>query len=163
MVSLGSRAVEEVILDTRMSGAGSDLQTATYLAMGYIGQLGMGPTLLTMGGSGAMTPPGPVLRLADRLLDELFAETKRLVREKEYAVHAIAGALIQRGELIGTELEEIFDAADLSNPNASKPFERRPIVLPKLSEDWAERGDPAAPAAIAAAAAAGQTSTKTTA
>src|SRR6267142_2585095 len=81
MVSLGSRAVEEVILHTRMSGAGSDLQTATYLAMGYIGQLGMGPTLLTMGASGAMTPPGPVLRLADRLLDGLFEETKRRMRE----------------------------------------------------------------------------------
>ena len=162
MVSLGSRAVEEVILDTRMSGAGSDLQTATYLAMSYIGQLGMGPTLLAMGASGQMTPPGPVLRLADRLLDELFAETKRLVREKEYAVHAIAGALIQKGELIGSELEEIFDAADLSNPEAARPFERRPIVLPKVSEDWAERADPAVPASLAAAAASGQGPTKTT-
>ena len=161
MVSLGSRAVEEVMLDTRMSGAGSDLQTATYLAMGYIGQLGMGPTLLTMGGSGAMTPPGPVLRLADRLLDGLFSETKRLIREKEYAVHAIAGALIQRGELIGTELEEIFDAADLSNPEASKPFVRQPVVLPKMSEDWTEHA-PALPVAMAAAAAS-EGSTKTTA
>ena len=161
MVSLGSRAVEEVMLDTRMSGAGSDLQTATYLAMGYIGQLGMGPTLLTMGGSGAMTPPGPVLRLADRLLDGLFSETKRLIREKEYAVHAIAGALIQRGELIGTELEEIFDAADLSNPEASKPFVRQPVVLPKMSEDWTEHA-PAMPVAMTAAAAS-EGSTKTTA
>lgn len=162
MVSLGSRAVEEVILDTRMSGAGSDLQTATFLAMQYVGQLGMGPTLLAMGASGAMTPPGPVLRLADRLLDELFEETKRLMREKEYAVHAIAGALMQKGELIGSELEEIFDAADLSNPEAAKAFERRPIVLPKMTEDWAERGDPAVPVPVAAAAT-GQGSTKTTA
>ncbi len=161
MVSLGSRAVEEVILETRMSGAGSDLQTATYLAMGYIGQLGMGPTLLTMGASGAMTPPGPVLRLADRLLDGLFTETKRLIREKEYAVHAIAGALIQRGELIGSELEEIFDAADLSNPEASKPFQRHPVVLPKMSEDWTEHA-PALPVPLAAAAASDQGSTKTT-
>ena len=162
MVSLGSRAVEEVILDTRMSGAGSDLQTATYLAMSYIGQLGMGPTLLAMGASGAMTPPGPVLRLADRLLDELFAETKRLVRDKEYAVHAIAGALMQQGELIGTELEEIFEAADLSNPQAAHPFVRRPVVLPKMTEDWGDKPDSAVPVAIAAAAA-GQGSTKTTA
>jgi cell division protease FtsH len=162
MVSLGSRAVEEVILDTRMSGAGSDLQTATYLAMSYIGQLGMGPTLLTMGASGAMTPPGPVLRMADRLLDELFEETKRLIREKEYAVHAIAGALMQKGELIGTELEEIFEAADLSNPEGSKPFVRHPVVLPKGSEEWGEKPESATPLPIAAATAAGQGSTKTT-
>jgi cell division protease FtsH len=160
MVSLGSRAVEEVILETRMSGAGSDLQTATYLAMSYIGQLGMGPTLLAMGASGTTTPPGPVLRLADRLLDELFAETKRLVREKEYAVHAIAGALIQRGELIGSELEEIFDAADLSNPEAAKPFQRHAVVLPKLAEDWTEHA-PALPVAMAASAASEPGSTRT--
>ncbi len=160
MVSLGSRAVEEVILHTKMSGAGSDLQTATYLAMSYIGQLGMGPTLLAMGASGAMTPPGPVLRLADRLLDELFEETKRLMREKEYAIHAIAGALMQKGELIGPELDEIFDAADLSNPEASKPFERKLLVLPKMNEEWGEKPDNTAPLAIAAATAAeGKTKT----
>src|SRR6266850_7046950 len=147
MVSLGSRAVEEVILHTRMSGAGSDLQTATYLAMSYIGQLGMGPSLLAMGASGQVTPPGAVLRLADKLLDELFDETKRLIREKEYAVHAIAGALIQKGELIGTELEEIFDAADISNPELSKPFVRRVIVLPKIQDDWGEKRDAAVTAA----------------
>ena len=127
MVALASRAVEEVYLQTRMAGAGSDLQTATWLAMGYVGQLGMGSTLLAMPANGSMTPPGPLLRLADRLLDELNEETKRLVREKEYAVHAIAGALMQRSELIGTELEEIFDAADLSNPAAAAPFQRRRI------------------------------------
>src|ERR1700716_2125076 len=98
MVSLGSRAVEEVFLGTKMAGASSDLQTATYLAMTYIGALGMGPTLLAFPASGVDTPPGSVLKLADRLLDNLFEETKRLVREKEYAVHAVAGALAQKGE-----------------------------------------------------------------
>jgi hypothetical protein len=144
-----------------MSGAGSDLQTATYLAMSYIGQLGMGPSLLAMGASGAMTPPGPVLRLADRLLDELFEETKRLIREKEYAVHAIAGALMQKGELIGSELEEIFDMADLSNPEASKPFVRHEVNLPKLPEDWGDRPD-SAPALAISAATAAEGKTKTT-
>jgi cell division protease FtsH len=156
MVSLASRAVEEVFLGTKMAGASSDLQTATYLAMMYIGSLGMGPTLLAMPNT-LMGPPGPVLKLADRLLDDLFEETKRLVREKEYAVHAIAGALMQKGELIGMELEEIFEAADLSNPAMAKPFERKIVQLPKLSEDWGEKEkDGEIPAAIAAAAAAGQ-------
>jgi len=156
MVSLASRAVEEVFLGTKMAGASSDLQTATYLAMMYIGSLGMGPTLLAMP-STLMGPPGPVLKLADRLLDDLFEETKRLIREKEYAVHAVAGALMQKGELIGPELEEIFEAADLSNPAMAKPFEREIVHLPKLSEDWGEKEkDGEIPAAIAAAAAAGQ-------
>jgi cell division protease FtsH len=156
MVSLASRAVEEVYLDTKMAGASSDLQTATYLAVNYVGELGMGSTLLAMPPAATMGPPGPVLRLADKLLDDLFEETKRLVREKEYAVHAVAGALALRGELIGPELEEIFEAADLSNPEMAKPFERKPIVLPKIADDW---GQKAAESVVAVAAAAGATGT----
>ena len=162
MVSLASRAVEEVYLGTKMAGASSDLQTATYLAMNYIGVLGMGPTLLTVPASGVMSPPGPVLKLADRLLDDLFEETKRLVREKEYAVHAVAGALAQKGELIGPELEEIFEAADLSNPEMAKAFQRKPVALPKWSEDWGEKSPEVAQAIVAAAAGPAST-TKTTA
>lgn len=162
MVSLASRAVEEVYLGTKMAGASSDLQTATFLAMNYIGVLGMGPTLLTVPASGVMSPPGGVLKLADRLLDDLFEETKRLVREKEYAVHAVAGALALRGELIGPELEEIFEAADLSNPEMAKPFQRKPISLPKTDEDWGEKSGDVAKAVIAAAAGPAST-TKTTA
>jgi hypothetical protein len=132
MVSLGSRAVEEVFLGTKMSGAGSDLQTATRLASMYVGTLGMGGSLLAVQPTMMGGLPPHVLKLADSLLDQLFDETKRLMREKEYAVHAIAGALIQRGELIGPELDELFDAADLSNPEASKPFQRIPVKFDKV-------------------------------
>jgi len=158
MVSLASRAVEEVYLGTKMAGASSDLQTATYLAVTYVGQLGMGSTLLAMPQQATMGPPGPVLRLADKLLDDLFEETKRLVREKEYAVHAIAGALAQRGELIGPELEEIFEAADLSNPAMAAPFKRKEIVLPKIADDWGQKASDT----LAVAAAAGTAGTKGT-
>ena len=48
MVSLGSRAVEEVILGTKMAGASSDLANATRLAMVYCSQLGMGSSLLVV-------------------------------------------------------------------------------------------------------------------
>jgi cell division protease FtsH len=155
MVSLASRAVEEVYLGTKMAGASSDLQTATYLAVTYVGQLGMGSTLLAMPQQATMGPPGPVLRLADKLLDDLFEETKRLVREKEYAVHAIAGALAQRGELIGPELEEIFEAADLSNPAMAAPFKRKEIVLPKIADDWGQKASDTLAVAAAAAGTAG--------
>jgi ATP-dependent Zn protease len=155
MVSLASRAVEEVYLDTKMAGASSDLQTATYLAVNYVGELGMGSTLLAMPPAATMGPPGPVLRLADKLLDDLFEETKRLVREKEYAVHAVASALAQKGELIGPELEEIFEAADLANPEMAKPFERRPIVLPKIADDWGQKAAESVTAVAATAGAAG--------
>ena len=46
-----------------------------------------------------------------------------------------SGALIERGELIGDELEEVFEAADAANPDAAAPFERRLFTLPKLFEE----------------------------
>jgi hypothetical protein len=61
-------------------------------------------------------------------------ETKRLMREKEYAIHAVAGALIQRLELIGPELEEIFKYADEANPEKAAPFIRKPVVLPTIEQ-----------------------------
>jgi cell division protease FtsH len=151
MVSVGSRAVEECFLQTKMTGADGDLQTATQLALLYVGQFGMGSTLLAVPQTPMGGYPEPVLRLADQLLDALYAETKRLVMEKRYAVDAVAGALLERGELIGPELEEIFVSADAANPEGATPFVRRPVELPKLREM-----PPSAPpiAAIPAAAAA---------
>jgi cell division protease FtsH len=133
MVSLGSRAVEELILNTKTANASADLRHATDRAMAYVGNFGMGSTLLAFPPS-AMGVAPQVLALADRLLEDLYEETKRLMREKEYAVHAVASALLQKGELIGPELDEIFAFADEANPEKARPFERKPVVLPKMSE-----------------------------
>jgi hypothetical protein len=84
--------------------------------------------------------PLPVARMADSLLDLLMAETKRLIQEKEYAVHAVANALMERGELIGAELEAVFEAADAANPEHAAPFQRRLVTLPKLFQDPAQAG-----------------------
>jgi cell division protease FtsH len=137
MVSLGSRAVEECVLQTKMAGASSDLQNATQRAFMYVSLLGMGSTLLTLPPppSGPAMLPDPVLRLADKLLDQLYSETKRLVVEKEYAVHAVASALLENGELIGPELEEVFRQADAANPEAAHAFQRVAVALPRAFEE----------------------------
>jgi cell division protease FtsH len=135
MVALGSRAVEELYLGTKTANASHDLQSATGAAMAYVGNFGMGPTLLAVPQSPMGGTSPQVLRLADHLLDALYVDTKRLMREKEYAVHAVANALLAKGELIGPELEEIFVYADEANPDRAKPFERKPVELPKLFEE----------------------------
>jgi cell division protease FtsH len=161
MVSLGSRAVEELYLGTKTANASHDLQSATGAAMAYVGTFGMGPTLLAV-------PPSPmggaspqVLRLADLLLQTLYEDTKRLMREKEYAVHAVASALLQKGELIGPELEEIFVYADEANPDKAAPFERKSVELPTLFEELPHQNglNPAAAAGITASTEANKTST----
>lgn len=160
MIALGSRAVEEEFLETKMAGASSDLMQATNRAVSYCSMLGMGSSLLVFPPTAVGGVPGPIARMADSLLQTLMEETKRLVREKEYAVHAVANALVERGELIGDELEAVFEAADAANRDKSGPFERRVITLPKLFEDpaqangtWAAEQQAAAAATPPAAAA----------
>ncbi len=136
MIALGSRAVEEEFLHTKMTGADSDMQTATWLAMSYVGQHGMGPSLLAVQPN-ALTGgiPEPLLRIADRMLDALFVETKRLVREKAPAVHAVANALLEKQELIGEELDEIYVMVEEAHPEIKAPFERPELQLPKPFEE----------------------------
>ncbi|HLA15480.1 MAG TPA: AAA family ATPase [Candidatus Limnocylindrales bacterium] len=154
MISLGSRAVEEVILGTKMAGASGDLQNASARALAYCAGLGMGSTLLVLPPTGPLQYPLPVAKMADTLLDLLMEETKRLVREKEFAVHAVAAALLGHEELIGQELEEVFLAADAANPQAGPAFERKLISLPKLFAEPNGSGNGAWQAETEAAAAA---------
>jgi len=140
MISLGSRAVEELILGTKLAGASSDLQAATSRTLTYVARLGMGSTLLVAPGNALGGYPEPVLVLADKMLNELFEETKRLIREKEYAVHAVAAALMERKELIGSELDEVFAYADEAHPDKASPFVRKPLVLPTMEEMLKQNG-----------------------
>jgi hypothetical protein len=101
--------------------------------------LGMGSTLLVAPTSMAGFPPH-VIMLADKMLQQLYEETKRLIREKEYAVHAVAAALIERQELIGSELDEVFAYADEAHPDKATPFVRKPMVLPTMDELMKQNG-----------------------
>ncbi len=92
---------------------------------------------------GDQPPIGPVLVAAHELLDQLYEETERLLREKEPAIHHLAEALIARDELIGDELEEVFAEVEAAHPELLTKFERRLIQfrefapLPFGPETWA--------------------------
>ncbi len=150
MISLGSRAVEECVLKTKMAGASSDLQSATNMALVYVANLGMGSTLLAVPVSPMGGYPGQVLKLADCLLRGLYEDTKRLIGEKEYAAHAVASALIEHGELIGPELDEVFKWADEAHPDKAGEFERTPIELPPMFVEEDGRSREEEPLAAAA-------------
>ena len=122
------------MLGTKLAGASGDLQTATNEALIYVARLGMGSTLMVASPTPTGGYPDAVLLLVDNLLQQLFEETKRLIREKECAVRAVAAALMQREELIGPELDEVFKCADEANPEKAAPFVRKPIVLPTIEQ-----------------------------
>ena len=140
MIALGSRAVEEEFLGIKMTGADSDMQTATWLAMSYCGQHGMGPSLLAVPSQDALgSVSEPLMRVADAMLDQLFVETRRLVREKGAAVHAVANGLLEKGELIGEDLDEIFAVVAEAHPEVTTAFERKPLELSKPFDERSRR------------------------
>jgi cell division protease FtsH len=127
MVSLAGHVVEKRFLDKLSTGPSSDLMGATLAAEDYVGSLAMGPTRLVIPMQPNTPPIGPVLVSAHELIDQLYEETDRLLREKEPALHYLAKALIEHDELIGEELEAVFAEVEAAYPYLQRPFERRLI------------------------------------
>jgi cell division protease FtsH len=144
MVSLAGHVVEDRFLDKLSTGPSSDLMGATNAAEDYVGSLAMGPTKVIVPMKKGNEPPiVPVLVAAHELLDQLYEETERLLREKEPAIHHLAEALIARDELIGDELEEVFAEVEATHPELLTTFERKLIQfrdfapMPIAPETWA--------------------------
>jgi cell division protease FtsH len=125
MVSLAGHVVENRFLDTLTTGPSSDLVSATGNAVLYVGRFAMGPTKMILPVVPNQPPPGPVMVAAHEMLDELYEETERLLREKEPALHHLAKALIERDELIGDELEAVFAEVEASHPELLETFQRK--------------------------------------
>jgi cell division protease FtsH len=156
MVSLAGHVIESRYLKALTTGPSSDLQAATMQAMAYVSVWAMGPTKIVMPG-GIAAPQGPFLVAGHELLDQLYAETERLLLQKMTAVHYVARALIERDELIGTELEAVFAEAEAVDPTLSRPFERKIVQFrpfaPKPQPPQLNEWEPPAAAAAATPAA----------
>ena len=135
MVSLAGHVIESRFLDSLTTGPASDLIAATNWAEAYVGSYAMGPTKLILPGVDSAAPSGPVLMGAHELLDQLYDETERLLREKEPAIHFLARVLIERGELIGDDLEQVFVEVETAYPYLRRPFERKLITFRPFGRD----------------------------
>src|SRR3954452_663604 len=127
MVALAGHVLEDRFLDKITTGPSSDLQAATLAAQDYVGWLAMGPTKLVLPVQPGQMPPGPVMVAAHEMLDQLYEETERLLREKEPAIHHLAKALMDRDELIAEELEEVFSEVEAMYPHLTRSFDRKII------------------------------------
>jgi cell division protease FtsH len=161
MVFLAGHAIETRYLKDLSTGPSSDLRGATQRAVWYVSQWAMGPTKLVVPLTNDL-PPQPFVVAANELLDQLYAETERLLLQKMTAVHYVARALIERDELIGDELEDVFREAEAADPMLSRPFERKLIQFRSFMPRQAAAPTPewqpgAGEAGTAAAAVAGET------
>src|SRR4029078_7583639 len=62
-------------------------------------------------------------------LEALYAEAEVLLREREPPIHHLAKALIERDELIGDELEEVFAEVERAHPELLNKFEGKIIPV----------------------------------
>ncbi len=141
MTSLAGHVVESRFLDKLTTGPSSDLMGATIRAQRYVGMLAMGPTKMVLPLVPNQPPPGPILVATHELLDQLYEETVRLLQEKEPALHHLAKALIERDEIIGQDLEDVFAEVEERYPDLRTPFERKIIRFRDFAppEERAER------------------------
>jgi ATP-dependent Zn protease len=163
MVALAGHVIETRYLKDLSTGPSSDLAGATQRAIYYVSQWAMGPTRMVVPLAPGQLPPPPYVTAANELLDQLYAETERLLLQKMTAVHYVARALIERDELIGEELEEVFLEAEAMDPSLSRPFERKILQFrefspqrPQPAEEWQPNAQPAAAAVAGAAEGAAQ-------
>jgi len=145
MVSLAGHVVEDRFLDKLTTGPSSDLVYATSAAEDYVGSLAMGPTKLVIPMAPGAPPPGPVMSGANELLDQLYEETERLLREKEPALHYLAKELIERDELVGSELEDVFADIEARFPYLRRPFERKLVTFKPFGAGRREEDEGAKP------------------
>jgi hypothetical protein len=119
-----------------------------------VGSFAMGPTKVILPMQPGSPPIGPVLQGSHELLDQLYEETDRLLHEKEPAIHYLARALIEHGELIGEELEAVFTEIETMYPYLRRPFERKVLVFRPFGRDMRPEETPKEPVEEEEAAAA---------
>jgi ATP-dependent Zn protease len=126
-ISFGGQAAEEIFFGDVSTGPGGDLAYATGVAAQMVGQAGMAGTLVSFAAvqGSSLADPGLVGRvLADtdgrRQVEELLAEQRQAVRSLLAAhrpfVEALRDALLERHELVGSEITDVLQAASIRAP-----------------------------------------------
>jgi cell division protease FtsH len=124
-IAFGGQAAEDLFFGDVSTGPGSDLLYATSVAAQMVGQAGMGDTLVSFAAveGSALTDTGLVGRVlgdadgrrtVERLLREQQEFTASLLADHRQLVVALRDALLERHELIGHEITDVLDAADLA-------------------------------------------------
>jgi ATP-dependent Zn protease len=126
-IAMGGQCAEEIFFGDVSTGPGGDLLYATQVAAEMIGSCGMVDTLVSYAAiqNSSFSDTnlvGKVLTDAEgrARVEELLQTQKMYVREllesNQHLVAALRDALVERHELIGTEITDILEAAREAGP-----------------------------------------------
>ena len=124
-IAFGGQIAEEIFFGEVSTGPSSDLTYATTVGSQMIGSCGMGNSLISLQAvSGSQFSNTNLVGrvLADKesrqeledLLSSLKESATDLMRENKHVVEALRDALLDRHELIGSEILDVIEAANQS-------------------------------------------------
>jgi cell division protease FtsH len=120
-ISLGGMVAEEHWFGEVSTGPASDLAAATTIGAQMIGACGMGDSLISVAAAGSGYQAGTVVDKVlgdkearaelDALLTGSRAAAQAIVSDHPEVVEALRDALLQRDELVGSEITEVVERA----------------------------------------------------
>ena len=129
-ISLGGLVAEEIFFGEPSSGVASDLQAATNAACQMVGAFGMGDSLISLAAVDAPTAGNVVAKVlhSDRerqQVEEMLSAAKTRVRstleEHRHVVEALRDALLERNELVGSEIMDVITGAGAASKAPDLP------------------------------------------
>ncbi len=136
-IAMGGKASEQLFFGEVSSGPAGDLVAATRIAAQMVGAFSFGKSLVSMAADDAAAPlsGGLVSSVlgdhqmradAEKLLGEAYADSEAVLRRHSGVVTALAGALVDRRELIGSEIIEVIESvagADKGKAEANRTLD----------------------------------------
>jgi ATP-dependent Zn protease len=119
-IAMGGMAAEELFFGETSTGVAGDLATATTTACQMVGVLGMGSSLIadtSMSLTGPSDATAKVLSTdagrdeVERLLTRSKDDARSMLEHNRHVVEALRDALLDRDELVGSEITDVIQAA----------------------------------------------------
>jgi cell division protease FtsH len=121
-IAMGGKAAEQRFFGEVSSGPAGDLVAATRIAAQMVGACGFGRSLVSMAADDNAGPfsEGLVSKVlgdrqmrtdVEKLLKEAYAEAEAVLDRHRAVVTVLADALVERGELIGSEIIDVIESA----------------------------------------------------
>jgi ATP-dependent Zn protease len=123
-IAMGGMAAEELAFGEEeiSSGPAGDLVGATRIACTMVGGMGMGDSLLSVAAASGGPLGGSLVdkvladertrERADSLLRDAYNDARAVLTKEEAVMNALRDALMERSELVGSEIIEVIESVD---------------------------------------------------